>query len=131
MAAARFSKEGHRSRPLRALMFRYTHAFIHQVAQQVLCNRLHSIIGRCASRLLMTSDRMDGGDFVLTQESLAQMLGVRRATVTAAAGALQEAGAIRYTRGRMAIRDRMKLERRSCDCYRVIRQAYKRLVGVP
>lgn len=127
--AARFREEIDRSRSLRMLMLRYTQAFIHHVAQQALCSRLHSIVGRCACRLLMTYDRMDVDEFVLTQAALAQMLGVRRATVTAAAGILQHTGVIRYTRGRITIRDPKKLKRGCCDCYRIIRQEYKRLVG--
>jgi CRP-like cAMP-binding protein len=129
MTAVRFAEEVGRSRALRTLMLRYTQAFIHQVAQHVVCNRLHSTVGRCACWLLMTCDRVDVDEFVLTQASLAQMLGVRRATVTAAAGSLQHAGVIRYTRGRITIRDRKKLERACCECYRIIRQRYKRLIG--
>jgi CRP-like cAMP-binding protein len=129
MRAARFRKEVHRSLALRRIMFRYTQAFIHQIAQHAACNGLHSIVERCAGWLLMTHDRVDADEFALTQESLAQMLGVRRATVTTAAGMLQEAGFIRYTRGRITIVDRRKLEHASCDCYRLIRREYRRLLG--
>jgi CRP-like cAMP-binding protein len=129
MRAARFRKEVHRSLALRTIMLRYTQAFIHQIAQHAACNRLHSIGERCARWLLMTHDRVGVDEFALTQESLAQMLGVRRATVTTAAGMLQHAGLIRYTRGRITIVDRRKLERASCDCYRLIRREYKRLLG--
>jgi CRP-like cAMP-binding protein len=129
MRATRFGEEIDRSRPLRMLMLRYTQAFIHHVAQQVVCSRLHAIVGRCACWLLMTYDRVDVDEFVLTQEALAQLLGVRRATVTAAAGILQHTGVIRYTRGRITIRDPKKLKRACCGCYRIIRQEYKRMVG--
>ena len=127
--AATFREGVHRSRPFRTVMLRYTQAFIHQIAQHAACSRLHSIAERCASRLLMTYDRVSSDEFALTQESLAQMLGVRRATVTAAAGMLQRAGLIRYTRGRITIVDRKKLGRASCQCDRTIRREYKRLLG--
>jgi CRP-like cAMP-binding protein len=129
MRAAHFREEVDRSRAFRTVMLRYTQAFIHQLAQHAACSRLHSIVGRCASRLLMTHERMKLDEVVLTQESLAQMLGVRRATVTAAAGMLQHAGSIRYTRGRISIVDRNKLERASCHCDRIIRREYRRLLG--
>ena len=129
MRAARFQDEVLRSRAFRTVMLHYTQAFIRQIAQQAACNRLHSIVERCASRLLMTRDRVNVDEFVLTQESLAQMLGVRRATVTAAAGILQHAGSIRYTRGRITIVDRKKLGRASCQCHRIIRREYRRLLG--
>jgi CRP-like cAMP-binding protein len=129
MRAARFRAEVHRSPALRTVMLRYTQAFIHQVAQHAACNGLHSIVERCARWLLMTHDRVGLDEFVLTQESLAQMLGVRRATVTTAAGMLQRTGLIRYTRGHITIVDQKKLERASCECYRTIRREYKRLLG--
>jgi CRP-like cAMP-binding protein len=129
MRAARFREEVHRSLALRSVMLRYTQAFIHQIAQHAACDRLHSIVQRCARWLLMTHDRVGVDEFVLTQEALAQMLGVRRATVTIAAGMLQHAGLIRYTRGHITIVDLKKLERASCDCYRVIRREYTRLLG--
>jgi CRP-like cAMP-binding protein len=129
MRAARFREEVHRSLALRTVMLRYAQAFIHQIAQHVACNRLHSIVQRCSCWLLMTHDRVGVDEFVLTQEALAQMLGVRRATVTTAAGILQHAGVIRYTRGRITIVNQKKLERASCNCYRVMRREYSRLLG--
>ena len=129
MRAARFQDEVLRSRAFHTVMLHYTQAFIRQIAQQAACNRLHSIVERCASRLLMTHERVNLDEVVLTQETLAQMLGVRRATVTAAAGMLQHAGLIRYTRGRITIVDRKKLGRASCQCNRIIRREYKRLLG--
>ena len=106
-------------------MLRYTQAFIQQIAQHAACTQLHSIVERCAAWLLMTHIRMSGDEFVLTQESLAQMLGVRRATVTRAAGTLQHAGVIRYTRGRITIINPKKLERAACGCHGILRQEYK------
>ena len=129
MRTARFQDAVLRSRAFRTVMLHYTQAFIRQIAQQAACNRLHSIVERCASWLLMTRDRVNVDEFVLTQESLAQMLGVRRATVTAAAGMLQRAGSIRYTRGRITIVNRKKLGRASCQCDRIIRREYRRLLG--
>ena len=129
MRAAHFRGEAHRSRALHTVMLRYTQAFIHQIVQRAICDHLHSIVERCASWLLMTHDRGNVGELVLTQESLALMLGVRRATVTAAAGMLQRAGSIRYTRGRITIVDREKLRRASCQCDRIVHREYKRLLG--
>jgi CRP-like cAMP-binding protein len=129
MQAAHFRGEAHRSRALHTVMLRYTQAFIHQIVQRAICDHLHSIVERCASWLLMTHDRGNVGELVLTQESLALMLGVRRATVTAAAGMLQRAGSIRYTRGRITIVDREKLRRASCQCDRIVHREYKRLLG--
>jgi CRP-like cAMP-binding protein len=113
-----------------ALLMRYAQAFLNQVAQSATCNRLHSVEERCARWLLQTQDRVNGDtDFPLTQEFLAQMLGVRRPTVSIAAGMLQQAGLIRYVRGQMRILDRERLEAASCECYGIIRRGYERLVG--
>lgn len=113
----------------RPLLDRYTQALLSQIAQSGACNRLHPIDQRCARWLLMSHDRVPGDDFSLTQEFLSQMLGVRRATVTTAASILQRAGYIRYRRGRIQITDREGLEAASCECYRVIRSEYERLIG--
>jgi CRP-like cAMP-binding protein len=129
MRVARFQNEVLRSRAFRTVMLRYTQAFIHQIAQHAVCGRLHSIVERCASRLLTTQERVNVDEFLLTQESLAQMLGVRRATVTVAAGVLQHAGSIRYLRGRITIVNRKQLERASCQCHRIIHREYRRLLG--
>lgn len=111
---------------VRTRAMRYAHALFEQTAQSVACNRRHSMSERCARWLLMTHDRVLNGDFGLTQEFLAIMLGVRRATVTVAAGMLQEAGLIRYSRGRVTILDRARLEEASCDCYRIVEDSYAR-----
>ena len=107
----------------------YTQAFVSQIGQQVACNGLHSIEERCARWLLLTNDRVGADEFPLTQEFLAQMLGVRRPSVTVVAGILQEAGFIRFRRGRIQIRDRHGLESVSCECYRVLREVFDRLLG--
>ncbi len=114
---------------LRPLLARYTQALLSQIAQSGACSMLHPIDQRCARWLLMSHDRVPGDDFSLTQEFLSQMLGVRRATVTTAASILQRAGYIRYRRGHIQIADREGLESASCECYRVIRSEYERLIG--
>jgi CRP-like cAMP-binding protein len=118
-----------RSPALHRLMQKYAFAYFNQVAQLVACNHFHDVEQRCARWLLMVQDRMPGADFPLTHEVLSLMLGVRRSSVTVAAGRLSEAGLIEYRRGHMTILDRRGLEMRSCECYRVIRQEYERLVG--
>jgi CRP-like cAMP-binding protein len=116
---------------LRARAMLYAQALFDQTAQSVACNRRHSMSERCARWLLMTHDRVADGEFVLTQEFLAMMLGVRRATVTVAAGMLQQAGLIRYARGRVTILDRERLEEASCDCYRIVEDSYHRIMMRP
>ena len=111
------------------LLYLYTQALFNQLGQHVVCNRLHPIEQRCARWLLMTQDRMGHDEFQLTHEFLAQMLGVRRASVTEVAGRLQKAGLIRYRRGVIQVRDRTGLEAASCECYGVIKQQYDRLLG--
>ncbi|MGQ9366985.1 Crp/Fnr family transcriptional regulator [Azospirillum sp. ST 5-10] len=112
---------------LRSKLLRFAQAHFNQVAQTAACNRLHSIEERCARWLLMTRDRV-GEEFPLTQEYLAMMLGVRRAGVTVTARLLQNAGLIRYTRGRITILDPAGLDEVTCDCYRIIRDEFRRLV---
>lgn len=113
---------------LGALLRRYTQAFINQLAQSVACNRLHTIDQRCARWLLMSHDRVGGGDsFDLTQEFLSYMLGVRREGVSGASRALQRRGIIRYRRGHISVLDRPALERASCECYSDTRADYARL----
>jgi CRP-like cAMP-binding protein len=115
--------------PLTALLLRYTQATLVQVAQSAVCNRVHSVEERCARWLLMTHDRVPGDRFELTQEFLAEMLGVRRPSVSIAASILQRAGFIRYSRGRIEIVDRAGLESAACECYGVIAREYERLIG--
>ena len=129
MKATLFEKELARSASMRAVMLHYAHAFFNQVAQSAACNRFHTIQQRCCRWLLMTHDRMDSDEFLLTQEFLAMMLGVQRTGVTAAAGGLQRAGLIRYKRGIVTMIDRRGLERRSCECYRISKAEFDRLLG--
>ncbi|TDH58140.1 Crp/Fnr family transcriptional regulator [Dankookia rubra] len=114
---------------LRTLLLRYTLAFNVQVAQTAACNGRHQIEQRLARWMLMAHDRSDGDGFPMTHEFLSTMLGVRRAGVTVAAGALQRAGLIRYERGRMFVTDRDGLEAGSCDCFDLVRREYERLLG--
>ena len=129
MKATLFKKELARSASMRTVMLHYAHAFFNQVAQSAACNQFHSIQQRCCRWLLMTHDRMHSDEFLLTQEFLAMMLGVQRTGVTAAAGALQRAGLIRYKRGNVTIVDRRGLIRRSCECYGVSKKEFDRLLG--
>jgi CRP-like cAMP-binding protein len=114
---------------LSRLLLRHTMALLNQIAQTTSCNRLHEVDERCARWLLQTHDRMDGNSFSLTQEFLAQMLGCHRPTVTVAAGMLQQAGLIEYTRGVIKIVDRKGLEKAACNCYRIIAEEYERLLN--
>jgi CRP-like cAMP-binding protein len=126
--AAAFRAEIERSGPLVRVLNRYTQALFNQVAQTTACNRVHLVEQRCARWLLQTHDRVRSDQFLLTQEFLAQMLGVRRSGVSAAAGLLQKAGLIRYARGRITVLDRSGLESASCECYRVIKREFDRLL---
>ncbi len=114
---------------LGTVLLRYMSAYLGQLSQSVACNRLHPLEERCARWLLMMQDRA-GDQFPITHEFLSNMLGVRRATVTVAAGILQKAGLIRYTRGKMTVLDRAGLEAASCECYRTVCQMFERLVPV-
>jgi CRP-like cAMP-binding protein len=109
-------------------LLRYTQALLTQVAQCSACNVYHPVEARCARWLLQTHDRVKGDEFPLTQEFLALMLGVRRATVTETAGALQERGLIRYHRGVITVVNRKGLEAAACECYRLISKEYDRLL---
>jgi CRP-like cAMP-binding protein len=110
---------------------RYTQALMSMIARAVACNALHSVQQRACRWLLTTHDRVGVDEFLLTQEFLGQMLGVTRASVNEVARELQDAGAIHYTRGRVSILDRGELEQRSCECYRVIRTEFDRLLESP
>jgi CRP-like cAMP-binding protein len=115
---------------LREILLRYAQFLFDQAAQTAACNRVHTVGGRCARWLLMTHDRVGGVDsFALTQEYLAVMLGVRRASVSKAAESLQRDGSIRYHRGQMTIVHRAKLEAIACECYASDRADYERLLG--
>jgi CRP-like cAMP-binding protein len=129
MRATVFGREVMAGTPLHDLLRRYTQAYINQVVQEVVCNRLHSIAQRYARWLLMTHDRVDSDQFALTQQFLAHMLGVRRASVGTVAGKFQRAGFIRYSRGVITIVDRPGLEAAACECYRIIEAEYERVLG--
>lgn len=132
MPSAALRDEVRRGTELAAALGRYTQALFTLVAQSSACNRKHGVEQRCARWLLMTHDRVQGDTFGLTQLFLSQMLGVRRATVSEAAGALQQAGLIEYTRGRISVLDRAGLEAAACACYRVIHAEFARMVdGIP
>jgi len=112
------------------LLFRYALALYDQTAQHAACNRLHTLVERCARWLLMTHDRVDGDVLLLKQQFLAEMLGVHRPAVTIAAGALQKAGVIRYSRGKVTVLDRDALERSACACYTIIARRAAELLDV-
>lgn len=118
-----------RSPSLQRLMQNYAFAMFNQVTQLAACNHFHDVEQRCARWMVMVQDRMPGDDFPLTHEVLSLMLGVRRSSVTVAAGRLSDAGLIEYRRGKVTILDRAGLEKRSCECYRSIRREYERLLG--
>ena len=127
MRAGLFRAEMARQGPLYQVVRRYSQALIALIMQSAACNGLHTVDQRCARWLLMSHDRV--GDVIeLTQEYLATMLGVRRSSVTDVAKRLQADGLIRYTRGRITILDRKGLEKLSCECYRVVRESFDRLV---
>jgi CRP-like cAMP-binding protein len=113
---------------LRSVALSYAQAYIAQALQYVACNGIHNVDQRCARWLLMCHDRVKGDDFPLTQEFLADMLGVHRPTVSVAAKSLQTAGLIRYSRGLVTVLDRKGLEEMSCACYGMLRRQFERLL---
>src|SRR4029450_7571377 len=112
--------EFNRSGPVLHLLLRYTQALITQMAQSAGCNRDHSLDHQLCRGLLLSLDRLEGPELVMTQELIANMLGVRREGVTEAAVNLQKAGLIRYRRGHITVLDRQGLEQRTCECYAVV-----------
>jgi CRP-like cAMP-binding protein len=114
--------------PVLHLLLRYTQALITQMAQTAVCNRHHTLDKQLCRWLLLSLDRLKGNDLLMTQELIANMLGVRREGVTEAALHLQEAGLIRYSRGRISVLDRPGLEARTCECYAVVKKEYDRLL---
>lgn len=114
---------------LQGLLLRYTQALITQIAQTAACNRHHCVEQQLSRWLLLTLDRMPPRELVMTQELVASMLGVRRESVTEAAGLLQQAGYIRYRRGHIAVLDRQGLQARACECYGVVKKELGRLLG--
>jgi CRP-like cAMP-binding protein len=113
---------------LQHLLLRYTQALITQMAQTAVCNRHHSVEQQLCRWLLLSLDRLPSNELTMTQDLIANMLGVRREGVTEAAGKLQAAGLIHYSRGKITVLDRPKLETRVCECYAVVRREYDRLL---
>ena len=111
------------------LLLRYTQGLITQISQTAVCNRLHSVEQQLCRWLLLSHDRLKSDELIMTQELIADMLGVRREGVTVAAGQLQDAGAISYVRGHITILDRQKLEETVCECYQVVKDEFLRLLG--
>jgi CRP-like cAMP-binding protein len=130
LRAAVMKHEFDQSGPVTRLLLRYTQALITQMAQTAVCNRHHSLNQQLCRWLLLSLDRLSGSELVMTQELIANMLGVRREGVTDGANKLQKAGLIRYSRGRITVLDRVGLEKRVCECYAVVKKEYDRLLPV-
>jgi CRP-like cAMP-binding protein len=130
LRAAVLKEEFNRSHPVMHLLLRYTQALITQMAQTAVCNRHHALDQQLCRWLLLSLDRLPGHELVMTQELIAQLLGVRREGVTEAALKLQKLGLIRYARGRISVLDRPGLEQRTCECYAVVKKEYDRLLPV-
>tara|TARA_R110001583_G_scaffold12927_4_gene56604 strand:+ start:9200 stop:9943 length:744 start_codon:yes stop_codon:yes gene_type:complete len=128
LKSSRLTEEFHRHGKLLELMLRYTQSLITQMAQTAVCNRHHSINQQLCRWLLLSLDRLPDNHLTMTQELIANMLGVRREGVTEAAGKLQKLGVIDYHRGHIAVLDRVKLESLSCECYAVVKTETDRLL---
>jgi CRP-like cAMP-binding protein len=128
LKAQLLKNEFNRSGPALHLLLRYTQALITQMAQTAVCNRHHSVEQQLCRWLLLSLDRLNTNQLNMTQELIANMLGVRREGVTEAAGKLQRAGLIRYGRGRITIIDRPRLEKKVCECYGVVKREFDRLL---
>jgi len=128
LKAAQLKDEFSRAGPLMRLLLRYTQALITQMAQTAVCNRHHTVEQQLCRWLLLSMDRLSGNELTMTQELIANMLGVRREGVTEAAGKLQRAGLIDYSRGHITVLDRPSLEKRSCECYMVVKTEFDRLL---
>jgi CRP-like cAMP-binding protein len=126
--AKQLMDEFNRNGPVLHLLLRYTQALITQMAQTGVCNRHHSLDQQLCRWLLLSLDRLEGSDLVMTQELIANMLGVRREGVTEAAAKLQRDALIRYSRGHIVVLDRVGLEQRTCECYAVVQREYARLL---
>ena len=128
LSAAAVKEEFNQSHPVMHLLLRYTQALITQMSQTAVCNRHHALDQQLCRWLLLSLDRLQGVDLIMTQELIANMLGVRREGVTEAALKLQHLGLIRYSRGHITVLDRPGLERRTCECYAVVKREYERLL---
>lgn len=122
-------EEFNRAGPVLRILLRYTHALITQMSQTSVCNRHHSVEQQLSRFLLLTLDRLPSNELTMTQELIANMLGVRREGVTEAAGKLQSCGFIRYRRGHITVLDRSGLEDHSCECYDVVKKEFARLLS--
>jgi CRP-like cAMP-binding protein len=129
LPSAVMQAEFRRGGPFQLALLRYTQALITQISQTAVCNRLHPVKKRLCRWLLLTRDRVPSDEIAMTQEFIAHMLGVRREGVTTAARRLQAEGLIRYARGHIAILDRGGLEAEACECYRVVKAEFERLLG--
>jgi CRP-like cAMP-binding protein len=128
LSASVLKKEFERGGPLQHLLLRFTQALITQMTQTAVCNRHHAVDQQLCRWLLLSVDRLSSNRLVMTQELIANMLGVRREGVTEAAGKLQAEGLIEYSRGKITIIDRPRLEARVCECYAVVKKEYDRLL---
>jgi CRP-like cAMP-binding protein len=128
LKAETLEDEFNRAGPVRHLLLRYTQALITQMSQTAVCNRHHSLDRQLCRWLLLSLDRLQGDELIVTQELIANMLGVRRERVTEGALKLQHAGLIQYARGRISVLDRPGLEKRTCECYAVVKKEYDRLL---
>jgi CRP-like cAMP-binding protein len=127
--ASSLKREFNRGGPMLLLLLRYTQALITQMSQTAVCNRHHSVDQQLCRWLLLSLDRLPSDELNMTQELIANMLGVRREGVTEAAGKLRDAGIISYSRGRIMVLDRQKLELKVCECYRVVKKEFDRLLS--
>lgn len=130
LSAIALQNEFNRAGPAMHLLLRYTQALIAQMSQTAVCNRHHSLDQQLCRWLLLSLDRLDGNELVMTQELIGNMLGVRREGVSMAALKLQESNLIQYVRGRITVLDRAGLEARTCECYGVVKEEYDRLFPV-
>jgi len=121
-------EEFNRAGPVMHLLLRYTQALVTQMAQTAVCNRHHSLDQQLCRWLMLSLDRLQSNELVMTQELIANMLGVRREGVTEAAGNLQRDGLIQYQRGHIKVLDRTGVEQRACECYAVVKKEYERLL---
>ena len=128
LKSAIMKDEFNRAGPVLHLLLRYTQALITQMSQTAVCNRHHSVDQQLCRWLLLSLDRLQSDELLMTQELIANMLGVRREGVTEGAMKLQQAGLIRYSRGRISVLDRAGLEQRTCECYAVVKKEYERLL---
>jgi len=128
LLSQRLKDQFHRNGEMQILLLRYTQALITQMAQTAVCNRHHSVNQQLCRWLLLSLDRLSSNELTMTQELIANMLGVRREGVTEAAGKVQKLGVIEYSRGKIVVRDRVALEQLCCECYAVVKKETDRLL---